>query len=130
MGRGECRQPLAHATYDSSSYIMPIPSMLVIVFMSKRPLLKCIGVLAVRMLRCRQIHSQGGTVTQMIGAYNPNERDPSHSMLRIATREWDTDRLEEGCRLVEQGMSERLAARQVCLCLGSRNSGSAISMLC
>jgi hypothetical protein len=64
----------------------------------------------------RHLHQQGGIVTDMVGKYDPNERDPSMTMLRIATRDWDTAKLEAGCKLLNEGIGLNKAARQVGIC--------------
>lgn len=48
----------------------------------------------------------------MLGAYDPETRDPSNTQLRIAAKQvWDEDKLEHGCRLLNEGVGKDRAAR-------------------
>ena len=45
---------------------------------------------------------------------DPSVRDPSGCMLNVQSRsEWDEDALKRGCKLMHEGMSLKLAAREV-----------------
>lgn len=49
----------------------------------------------------------------MLHAYNPEERDPSHTQLRIASKQaWDEDRLEAGCQMLNEGIGRKKAAQR------------------
>jgi hypothetical protein len=37
-------------------------------------------------------------------------------MLRIANKEWNEARLEEGCKMLGRGIGLKIAAREVCSC--------------
>lgn len=64
-------------------------------------------------LVCRQLHNQ--KQIQDLGIlhdYNPQEKDPSHTQLRIAAKQaWDEDKLEIGCKLLNEGKGQKFAAR-------------------
>lgn len=81
---------------------------------------------------CRVLHEQGGIVTDMVGEYNPNKRDPSATMMRIATLDWETEKLDEGCRMLDEGIGLKQAARRVrsvhCLLLRPRPSALIVDM--
>ena len=61
---------------------------------------------------CRQLHQQSG-LDEVFGEYNPEERDPSASMLRIEGRRWDEAKLERGCQMMSEGIGLKVAARDV-----------------
>jgi len=64
-------------------------------------------------LTCRTLHQQHG-IAQLVGEYNPSKPDPSQAMIQVATRPWDSDNLEYGCKLLMRGVGLRTAAREVC----------------
>jgi hypothetical protein len=63
---------------------------------------------------CRQLHQQRQIQElDILHEYNPNERDPSHTQLRIAAKQaWDEDKLEEGCKMLNQNIGFKTAARR------------------
>jgi hypothetical protein len=62
---------------------------------------------------CRKLHKQQKIQDlDILHEYNPEIRDPSHTQLRIATKQaWDEDRLEYGCKLLNEGKGQKVAAR-------------------
>jgi hypothetical protein len=69
-----------------------------------------------RAARCRQLHAASADVAEMVGEYNPHERDPSASMLRIAGRGWNEENLERGCEMLNRGIGLKTAAKDVRRC--------------
>lgn len=61
---------------------------------------------------CRSLHEHE-QVADMVGHYNPNVADPSRAMMNVAVREWDSDKLDHGCQLLQSGMGLKVAAREV-----------------
>lgn len=52
-------------------------------------------------------------IKEMVGEYDPHVPDVSHAMIRIETRRFNHERLEEGARMMDQGIGLKNAARAV-----------------
>jgi hypothetical protein len=53
-------------------------------------------------------------LAERIGEYDPDAPDVADAHLSVMRREWDDARLKDGCELLNQGVSLKNAARQVC----------------
>ena len=63
-------------------------------------------------LACREMHAHKD-IKEMVGEYDPRVPDVSHAMIRIETRRFNHERLEEGARMMDQGIGLKNAARAV-----------------
>ena len=63
---------------------------------------------------CRQLHNQKHVQELgLLREYDPEERDPSHTQLRIAMRQvWCEEKLEKGCEMLNRGIGQKTAARE------------------
>lgn len=61
---------------------------------------------------CRELHAQDD-VKHLFNDYKPDVRDPSNTMIRIATRDFDPDRMRRACKLMDSGVGLQRAAKEV-----------------
>jgi hypothetical protein len=62
---------------------------------------------------CRELHQQP-LVRDLIGEYRSDERDPSATMINIALRGFDEERMRKACQLMDRGKGLKAAAAEVC----------------
>jgi hypothetical protein len=53
-------------------------------------------------------------VRDLIGEYRSDERDPSATMINIALRGFDEERMRKACQLMDRGKGLKAAAAEVC----------------
>eukprot|EP00892_Ulva_mutabilis_P005063 jgi/Ulvmu1/2929/UM149_0008.1 len=63
------------------------------------------------------LHQQAG-IADMVGEYDPERPDPSHAMIRVAARKWNSEKLEYGCKLLQRGVGVKIAAREAGVLVG------------
>lgn len=63
-------------------------------------------------MACRELHAQED-VKHLFSDYKPDVRDPSNTMIRIATRDFDPERMKRACKLMDRNWGLQRAAKEV-----------------